>query len=180
VILFSIALAEALWGSSRPVDFLGADRESACWLPWFLTCAGVAVRIWGAGNLRKNKEVTRAGIYRMVRHPLYLGNCLVFLAFFLALGNPLLDLSLFLVLLVPHYCSIVLEEERLLREYPQQFAAWRDTPRIIPDLRSFREALATDCFSWRQVYHNHALRSLMAPLLLPVVSEALLTLRIVV
>jgi protein-S-isoprenylcysteine O-methyltransferase Ste14 len=173
VALFSIALADAVWGSSHPVDFLGSDREGACWLPWVLTCAGVAIRIWGAGNLRKNKEVTQGGIYRMVKHPLYLGNCLIYLAFFLALGRPSLDLSLFVALLIPHYCSMVLEEERLLREYPGQFEAWRNTPRLIPNLPAFREALATDRFSWRQAYRNHAYRSLIAPLLLPAMTEAL-------
>ena len=177
MVLFSVALAGALWGSSRPVDFLGADRDPVRWLSWALTCAGVAIRIWGAGNLRKNKEVTRGGIYRMVKHPLYLGNCLIYLAFFLALGNPVLNLALFLALLVPHYCSMVLEEERLSREYPREFAAWRDTPRIIPALPAFREALATDCFSWRQAYRNHAFRSLAAPALLPVLTEVLLALR---
>jgi len=177
VFLFVIAIAGAIWGSARPVVFFGAEREPARWLPWVLTCAGVLVRIWGAGNLRKNKEVTRAGIYRMVKHPLYLGNCLIFLGFFLALGNPVLNLLLFGLLLVPHYCCMVLEEQRLAREYPGQFEDWKDTPRLIPSLPSFRAALATDSFCWRQAYRNNAYRTLAAPLLLPLMNEVILNLR---
>ena len=177
MVLFLIALAGAIWGRSRPVDFLGADREAIRWLPWLLTCAGVVVRIWGAGNLRKNKEVTRSGAYRLVKHPLYLGNCLIFLGFFLALGNPVLNLLLFGALLVPHYCCMVLEEQRLKREYPGQFEAWSGTPRIIPNLPAFRQALATDCFCWRQAYRNNAYRTLMAPILLPLMNEVLLAVR---
>jgi protein-S-isoprenylcysteine O-methyltransferase Ste14 len=177
VLLFLIALAGAIWGSSRPVDFLGADREAARWLPWVLTCAGVVVRIWGAGNLRKNQEVSRSGAYCLVKHPLYLGNCLIFLGFFLALGNPVLNLLLFGALLVPHYCCMVLEEQRLAREYPRQFEAWSGTPRIIPNLPAFRQAVATDCFSWRQAYRNNAYRTLLAPLLLPLMNEILLAVR---
>jgi protein-S-isoprenylcysteine O-methyltransferase Ste14 len=177
VLLFLIALAGAVWGSARPIDFLGPDREPVRWLPWALTFAGVAVRIWGAGNLRKNKAVTRSGIYHMVKHPLYLGNCLIYLGFFLALGNLALNLLLFVFLLVPHYCCMVLEEQRLFREYPDQFEAWKGTPRLIPNLPAFREALATDCFCWRQAYRNNAYRTLMAPLLLPLMNEVLLAVR---
>lgn len=177
VSLFLIAFACALWGSARPIDFLGPDRDPARWLPWLLTCAGVVVRIWGAGNLRKNKEVSRSGAYCLVKHPLYLGNCLIFLGFFLALGNPVLDLLLFGALLVPHYCCMVLEEQRLAREYPAQFEAWRGTPRLIPNLPAFRQAVATDCFCWRQAYRNNAYRTLMAPVLLPLVNEVLLAVR---
>jgi uncharacterized membrane protein len=177
VILFLIALAGAVWGSARPVDFLGPDRDPVRWLPWVLTFAGVTVRIWGAGNLRKNQEVTRGGIYRMVKHPLYLGNCLIYLGFFLALGNLTLNLMLFAFLLVPHYCCMVLEEQRLLRDFPGQFEAWNGTPRIIPNLPAFREALATDRFCWRQAYRNNAYRTLMAPILLPLMNEILLAVR---
>jgi protein-S-isoprenylcysteine O-methyltransferase Ste14 len=180
VIIFLIALAYALWGGARLIDFMGAGREPARWVAWLLTCAGVVVRIWGAGNLRKNKEVTQRGVYRMVRHPLYLGNCLIYMGFLLALGSPVLNLLLFLVLLVPHYCCMVLEEERLAREYPGQFEAWSGTPRIIPNLPAFREALATDNFSWRQAYRNNAYRALMAPILLPLMNEALLVMREIV
>lgn len=177
VSLFLIALGAAVWGRSSPIDFLGGDCRLACWISLLLTCAGVTVRIWGAGNLRKNKEVTRCGVYCMVKHPLYLGNCLIFLGFFLALGNPALNLLLFGALLIPHYCCMVLEEQRLAREYPGQFEAWSCTPRFIPSFPSFRKALATDCFSWEQVYRNKAYRTLAAPVLLPLMSEVILALR---
>ncbi len=177
MVLFLIALAGAVWGSTRPVDFLGSGRDPARWLPWLLTVAGVAVRIWGAGNLRKNKEVTRGGAYCLVKHPLYLGNCLIYLGFFLALGNLAVNLSLFVALLIPHYCCMVLEEQRLEREYPVQFAAWSCTPRIVPRLQDLPKALATDSFCWRQAYRNNAYRTLAAPILLPLMSETLLALR---
>jgi len=180
VAFFAIAIANALWGNANPIKFLGPDHDPIRWLPWLLACAGAVVRIWGAGNLRKNKEVTQGGIYRMVKHPLYLGNCLIFLAFFLALGSPLLNLAMFSILLLPHYCCMVLEEQRLEREYPQAFEAWRCTPRLVPNVRSFREALATDCFTLQRAYRNRSLRSLWAPILLPVVAEAVAVLRLMV
>lgn len=178
VLLGLIALCDAIWGEARPIDFLGRNASPWALLPWSLTLAAVVVRIWGAGNLRKNQEVTRTGIYRMVRHPLYLGNSLVYLAFFLSFGNPVLGAILFLILIYPvHYPLMLQEEARLNREYPLEFEQSKATPRLIPNLFAFREALATDRFSLKRAYRNHAMRSLWAPILLPVVMEVLIALR---
>jgi protein-S-isoprenylcysteine O-methyltransferase Ste14 len=178
VLLGLIALCDALWGEARPISFLGRNASLWALLPLSLTLAAVVIRIWGAGNLRKNKEVTRTGIYRMVRHPLYLGNSLVYLAFFLSFGNPVLGILLFLILIYPiHYPLMLQEEARLHREYPLEFEQARATPRLIPNLFAFREALATDRFSLKRAYENRAMRSLWAPILLPLVIEILIALR---
>jgi protein-S-isoprenylcysteine O-methyltransferase Ste14 len=177
VVFFLIALADVFWGRARPVDFLGTGASPFAVVPWTLTVIAAVVRIWGAGNLRKNQEVTRTGIYSMVRHPLYLGNCLVFLAFFLSFGDPSLGSVLFLVLLFFHYPLMLQEEARLAQEFPREFAACAGTPRLVPDVFAFREALATDRFSLARVHRNYALRSLLAPILLPVLMELLIALR---
>ena len=173
-ILGLAAIGKALWGEAGPWDLLGSDA-SAYWLaPWSLAFAGAGIRIWGAGNLRKNKEVTRTGIYRMVRHPLYLGNCLIYMAFLVPLAGPLTG-SLFSLafLYLVHFPSVVQEEARLAREYPDEFAAVNGTPRFVPNLLVFHEAIATDCFSLDRVYRNYGLRGLWGPVLLPVVTELL-------
>jgi protein-S-isoprenylcysteine O-methyltransferase Ste14 len=178
VLLGLIALCDAIWGEAHPIHFLGRNASPWALLPLGLTLAGVVVRIWGAGNLRKNQEVTRTGIYRMVRHPLYLGNSLVYLAFFLSFGNPVLGILLFLILLYAiHYPLMLQEEARLHREYPLEFEQAKKTPRLIPNFFAFREAVETDRFSLRRAYQNHALRSLWAPILLPLAIEVLIVLR---
>jgi len=178
VLLGLIALYDTLWGGAHPLDFLGRGASLWALVPWSLTLAAVVVRIWGAGNLRKNQGVTRTGIYRMVRHPLYLGNLLVYLAFFLSFGNPVLGITLFLILLYPiHYPLMLQEEARLNRDFPLEFAQAKATPRLLPNPLAFREALATDRFSLKRAYHNHSMRSFWAPILLPVLMEVLILLR---
>ena len=173
-----IAVAYALGGKNAPMDLLGADRSPYWFLPWSLALLGAGARLWGAGNLSKNQEVTRTGIYRMVRHPLYLGNNLIYLGFLISLDGVLMGSLLFLGLLVAvHYPSMVQEEARLAREYPTQFQASRGTPRLLPDVLSVREALATDRCSVARIRRNYGLRGLWGPVLLPVVAEALIALR---
>lgn len=178
VVLGLVALVYALWGKTGPIDVLGPDASRYWALPWALAFAGAGARMWGAGNLAKNKEVTRTGIYRMVRHPLYLGNCLIFLAFLLTMDGLLVGSLLFLgVLLFLHYPPMLQEEARLAQEYPQQYAAMQGTPRLLPNLLKLREACATDSFSFQRFQRNYGLRALWGPILLPVAAEALILLR---
>jgi protein-S-isoprenylcysteine O-methyltransferase Ste14 len=178
VILAVVALVNVLWGNIAPVHLVGPERSPASPVLWALILAGIVVRIWGAGNLHKNQEVTQTGIYRMVRHPLYLGNCLIFLVFFLSVSGPVLGLSLFFLLLFGvHYPLMFQEEERLAREYPRGFEEYRRLPRLVPRLGSLREAVASDRFSWRQVRENYGARTLWALVVLPALPEALELLR---
>jgi protein-S-isoprenylcysteine O-methyltransferase Ste14 len=167
-------IANVLWGHAQPVDFLGSDRSPLAWGLWGLALLGVIVRFWAAGNLRKKQEVTRTGIYRMVRHPLYLGNCLIYLAFFLSFGDLALGLGLFFLVLIPvHLLTMLREEEQLAKDYPEQLAAHQGIPRLVPNLFALREALATDRFTLRQALRNRAAGCLWALLLLPLVMELL-------
>ncbi len=178
VVLGLVALAYALWGKAGPMDLLGADASPYWFLPWTLAAAGAGARIWGAGNLAKNQGVTRTGIYRMVRHPLYLGNCLIFLAFLITLDGLLVGFLLFLgVLLFLHYPPMLQEEARLAQEYPEQYEAMKGTPRLLPNVLRLQEALATDRFSIERARRNYGLRGLWGPLLLPVLAEILIVLR---
>lgn len=178
-VLWVIAVTNALWGNAEPLDLLG--HGASVWTPWILALValGVLVRIWGAGNLNKNAQVTQTGIYRMVRHPLYLGNNLVFLAFFLSLGDPALNIPLFLLLLALHYPVMFQEEKRLAGEYPAALAEHESVPRLLLNLRALPAALASDCFCMRRALRNRAAMSLWA-FSLPVIMEALIWLRGVV
>lgn len=178
VTLACLTLANVLWGGAKLIHLLGPDLSPGGLFLWVLLVLGITIRIWGAGNLRKNKEVTRTGIYRMVRHPLYLGNCLLFLVFFASMGGGVLRPALcMLVLFCAHYPAMIQEEARLAREYPGQFADHCRISRLVPDLRALPEALASDCFSWSRVRANYGARTLWALVLLPLLPEGLAVLQ---
>ncbi|MGQ9778865.1 MAG: methyltransferase family protein [Bacillota bacterium] len=48
---------------------------------------GMAVRLWAAGYIHKNEEVTTSGPYGLVRHPLYLGSFCLGLGLSLFIGR---------------------------------------------------------------------------------------------
>lgn len=53
-----------------------------------LAAAGIAVRIWGCGHLRKNQAVVTSGPYAHVKNPLYVGTFLLAVGGVLAAGSP--------------------------------------------------------------------------------------------
>jgi protein-S-isoprenylcysteine O-methyltransferase Ste14 len=173
--LFVVAvLAVALLDGRAPADVLHPSAAAEFWLPWLLAVVGVWVRIWGAGNLRKNQEITRTGVYQMVRHPLYLGSLLMFLAFFIAVGNPWVGAGLWLAMVVLVYYPTMMDEEaHLAGLFPEQTDEYRHLPRLVPNLFRLPVALRTDRFTFRAAYANYGLRSLWFLPLLPVLLELL-------
>jgi protein-S-isoprenylcysteine O-methyltransferase Ste14 len=71
-------------------------------LPFFLgglalVIPGELVRIWAAGHLRKNQEVTTTGPYAYVKNPLYLGTLLIMIGYCLMARNMILLLVSFAI-----------------------------------------------------------------------------------
>jgi protein-S-isoprenylcysteine O-methyltransferase Ste14 len=173
--LFVVAvLVLALVHPDPPADLLRPRAELLFVLPWLLMIAGVGVRIWGAGNLRKNREITRTGIYRMVRHPLYVGSLAMFLAMFLTVGDPWVGAALFLLMVVLVYYPTMMDEEAYLREhFPEQTPGYIHLPRLVPNVFRIGEALRTDRFTVAAANANLGLRSLGFLVALPVLLELL-------
>lgn len=170
------ALAASLLMKARPADLLDSADSWRAWLGWLLMISGVLVRLWGSGNLRKNQEITDTGIYAIVRHPLYLGSLLLLLAYFLSIGDPLVGLVLFSLLLFGiYYPTMLAEEEHLMLKFPREFGNYSPPPRLLPALRRIPAALRSNRFEIGSAYHNLGFRSawflLGLPLLLRIVEQ---------
>lgn len=152
-----------VWGLSRfrvltADEVLGEGWEVFCLVVAF---AGLAVRAFTVGQVphrtsgRNTLEqvadsLNTAGMYSVVRHPLYLGNFLTWL------GIALFPQS-FLVALVAvmafalYYERIMFAEEQFLREkFRDQFRAWAErTPAFFPRLSQWKPSPVP--FSWKRV-----------------------------
>ena len=104
-------------------------------LKWMLASvpfvvAGVLMRSYAAGYVKKNRELTRTGPYAHTRNPLYLGSILIAMGFALALENVWFSLVL-VVFFVVIYVPVIASEERFLRA---TFAGFEDYCRQVPRL----------------------------------------------
>src|SRR5262245_7484852 len=60
---------------------LARPSGATAWIGLMIAGLGEALRIWAAGHLVKNKELSRGGPYAHVRNPLYLGTLLIVAGF---------------------------------------------------------------------------------------------------
>jgi protein-S-isoprenylcysteine O-methyltransferase Ste14 len=133
--IFVFLLVEDLLTGVHPHDIF--DRhDPKTLLGCGLIFAGLALRTWSAGILRKTRELTTSGPYALIRNPLYVGSFLIMCGY-----STLIDHveNLFVILgpLAGLYFLQVLHEERLLAKlYESRWTEYvRTVPRFLP--RSF-------------------------------------------
>jgi len=120
------------------------DGETVRWLGVFFYLAGGALRIWpifvlgrrfsGLVAIQPGHELVTDGIYRVIRHPSYLGMIILMLGWALAFRS---GLGVILAaLIVPPLLARIRSEENLLRlQFGDEYDAYRRrTSRLIPGI----------------------------------------------
>lgn len=157
---------------------------------WELFClmvatSGLLVRAHVVGHTPKNTSgrnareqradsLNTSGLYSVVRHPLYLGNFLIFLGT-VGFVHDLWPAIVCLLGFWLYYERIMFAEEAFLRvKFGEPYLEWAArTPAIIPDLRRWRAS--TLPFSLRNVLrreYNNAFSVILAMFLLDTISDS--------
>jgi protein-S-isoprenylcysteine O-methyltransferase Ste14 len=132
LVLFIALLSVDVLRGVKPHSVLArSDLHSVASLAFIV--AGLAIRSWAAGTLTKWGNLTTAGPYGVIRHPLYAGSFLMMIGFCDIIGG----FTNIIVVCVPVmllYFFAVRKEERRLREYynVQWDAYAAQTPRFLP------------------------------------------------
>ena len=126
-----------------------------------VTLLGLLIRIYTVGHTpantsgRNTKEqvadsLNTSGIYSVVRHPLYLGNFLMWLGVGMLTHSGWFIVVFALVYWI-YYERIMFAEEQYLRaKFGEKYTAWaRHTPAFIPDFRLWKSS--TWPFSYKKV-----------------------------
>ncbi len=136
-------------------DWLEFNRD-AQWL-WLLIAAGVSfmgqiIRAIAIGTSNKHtsgrntkEQVAEAlntkGIYSTVRHPLYLGNYLMWIGIVIYVLNPWYVIVVSLLFWL-YYERIMFAEERFLeRKFGEQYVAWsKSVPAFLPSMKNYKKS----------------------------------------
>ena len=122
---------------------------------------GVFVRIYTVGHTPANtsgrnteKQVAdslnKTGIYSTVRHPLYLGNFLMYFGISLLTCNIAFILIFILVFWLYYERIMYAEEQFLRRKFSEEYLAWSEhVPAFFPKFKGFVKPSLT--FSWKKV-----------------------------
>jgi protein-S-isoprenylcysteine O-methyltransferase Ste14 len=156
-----------------PLGFLTAiiffifARPKAGLLVWSLlpVLAGLCLRGYAAGYVKKNAELTQTGPYAFTRNPLYLGSMLIAFGFALAAGKIWLGVLL-LGLFLAIYWPVILSEEAFLRGAFPDFDRYAQTvPRLLPRFTPARpggeQAAAAGRFSAERYRHHREYNALI-------------------
>ena len=150
------------------LDYLVQPRRSRLSqnLVWDFVCLGVSllglvVRAVTIGcvpygtSVRSTKAqqaetLNASGMYSVVRHPLYLGNFLVWIGLSLILADWVVTLIVILAFWLTHERIMMSEEAFLEQKFGPQFAEWaRTTPAFVPRFSQWRPPSLS--FSFRNV-----------------------------
>ncbi len=104
-----------------PLFFWGREPY---WAGMILVALGVLVRAWGAGYLKKDESIAAGGPYLFVRHPLYLGSCLLALGFIVVLHHWFVTLLVGGVTFLTYWHTIKHEEQNLVRRFGESYLAY--------------------------------------------------------
>jgi protein-S-isoprenylcysteine O-methyltransferase Ste14 len=95
------------------------------WTSWRvgLVVAGLgqALRVWAAGHIEKDREVTSSGPYRWMRHPLYVGSSVMAIGVSLASRSGIAAVVTALYMVTTIGAAVATEEARLRRAFGDQY-----------------------------------------------------------
>ena len=95
--------------------------------------AGLALRLWASGYLRKGEVLTEQGPYALCRNPLYLGSFLLLLGFAIGSASIWLLVASPAVFLLFYLPTMWREEKALLARFGVSYQAYAArVPRLIP------------------------------------------------
>jgi protein-S-isoprenylcysteine O-methyltransferase Ste14 len=98
-----------------------------------LILAGLALRSWAAGTLRKRRELATTGAYAWIRNPLYAGSFLMMVGFCTLVGDPF---SLWFTagpIAWLYWQAVQAEEGHLARIFEEQWPDYATrVPRFVP------------------------------------------------
>lgn len=136
------------------LTFLLFIQENLNFYALLVVVIGIVIRIWATGYIHKNKEVTTAGPYKFLRHPLYLGNFTKGLGVALFVNAYPLVVLYIPVFFCTYYKKMKLEERYLMDKFGEQYENYQNnTPLFIPTFKNlFKKDGAK--FSWKNVILN--------------------------
>jgi protein-S-isoprenylcysteine O-methyltransferase Ste14 len=145
--IFAVILVVVLL-ISKPMFSAGSfPRECLMWLGYGLVIFGAFGRVYCSAFIggRKNDEVVRAGVFSVVRNPLYVFSFIAMVGIGLQSGM-LLVTAVLIVAFALYYPLVVAKEETFLEnKFGEPYVKYKEeVPRWIPNIRLWNEPEQVD------------------------------------
>lgn len=101
-----------------------SENPMVNWQALWLIGFGVFIRAWGAGHLYKDQRLANGGPYLFVRHPLYLGSCILALGLIVAMHSWPVAISLGTLTLLTYVHTVRHEESNLRKRFQGSYESY--------------------------------------------------------
>ncbi len=114
------------------------------------SAAGLALRSWAAGHLRKDEALVASGPYGWTRNPLYLGTFLIALGCAIASAELAVVAAVFALFFLIYLPVMEQEEEHLLKLFPGYEEYASSVPLLLPKPPPSPSPLSYQAGLWRR------------------------------
>lgn len=105
-----------------------------------VSVAGLALRAWAAGSIRKDRELATTGPYAYMRNPLYLGSFILGVGVMVAGGRWEFGLAFGVFFLLVYRKTVLREATELEERFGAGYRAYASqVPSVIPRITPYRE-----------------------------------------
>ncbi|MDR2361289.1 MAG: isoprenylcysteine carboxylmethyltransferase family protein [Prevotellaceae bacterium] len=164
IIILVAGIAVLVYSKTDPSNFF--YNKTAQEVAWYngaciLICLiGLAIRVYTVGHTPANTSgrntteqvadsINQTGIYSIIRHPLYVGNFVMWLGIALATYNFWFVIVFALIYWIYYERIMFAEEQFLRRKFGETYIAWAaKTPAFIPNFKLYTTSRVS--FSWKK------------------------------
>ncbi len=129
----------AVWLLIIPFYILAAPSADLLWWGAGLSAAGLSLRAWAAGSIRKDRELATTGPYAHTRNPLYLGSFMLGAGVTVAGGQWVFGVAFLAFFLLVYPATALREAATLEARFGESYRAYAaQVPTVLPRITRYR------------------------------------------
>ena len=129
----------AVWLLILPFYIFAAPAVNLLWWGAGLSAAGLALRAWAAGSIRKDRELATTGPYAYIRNPLYLGSFMLGAGVTVAGGQWVFGVVFLAFFLLVYRATVLREATELETRFGESYRVYAaQVPAVLPRITRYR------------------------------------------
>jgi protein-S-isoprenylcysteine O-methyltransferase Ste14 len=130
----------AVWLLIIPFCIYASPSAAQMWYGAGISTAGLALRAWAAGVIRKDRELATTGPYAHTRNPLYLGSFILGVGVTVAGGRWVFAMAFLAFFALVYRATVLREAVELEGRFGERYRAYRDrVPSVVPRIIAYRD-----------------------------------------
>jgi protein-S-isoprenylcysteine O-methyltransferase Ste14 len=129
----------AVWLLIIPFYVFAAPSANLLWWGAGMSTAGLSLRAWAAGSIRKDRELATTGPYAYTRNPLYLGSFMLGAGVTVAGGQWVFGVVFLAFFLLVYRATVLREATELETRFGESYRVYAaQVPAVLPRITRYR------------------------------------------